>query len=312
MSLYLGIDTSNYTTSVALYDSNSGQAVNSKKLLPVSQGAVGLRQGDAVFHHVQQLAQVFEDAVKQADGQICAVGVSTTPRPVEGSYMPCFSVGKMAAQIVASSLRIPLYELSHQCGHILAALYDTDNMDYLNRPFIAFHFSGGTSECLYAVPNEEKLVDIELEAGSLDLKAGQVIDRVGRMLDIPFPAGMKLDELSHKSKKKWKVRPTFKGADCCLSGIENQCKNLLDKGEKPEDIALFAVESIKVVCDKMAADACRRHPNTPIIFAGGVMSNSIISASLKNKYDCSFAAPALSSDNAVGAALFAYLKDSKK
>ena len=168
MSLYLGIDTSNYTTSVALYDSESGQAVNSKKLLPVSQGAVGLRQGDAVFHHVQQLAQVFEDAVKQADGQICAVGVSTTPRPVEGSYMPCFSVGKMAAQIAASLMHIPLYELSHQCGHILAALHDTGNMDYLNRAFIAFHFSGGTSECLYVVPNEENLVDIELEAGTLD------------------------------------------------------------------------------------------------------------------------------------------------
>lgn len=309
MPLYLGIDTSNYTTSAALYDSDTRRVVNSKKLLPVAKGAVGLRQGDAVFSHVRQLAQVLAEAVGEQGAELAAIGVSVTPRPVEGSYMPCFLVGKLVAQALAVVNNLPLYPLSHQCGHILAALYDTGSLDYLGRPFVAFHFSGGTSECLYVQPDKENLLKISLEASSLDLKAGQLVDRVGNMLGLSFPAGMELDRLAASSQKQYKIRPVFKGADCCLSGVENQCRSLLDKGEAPEDVARFAIQSICAVCDKMAADALERHPGAPLLFAGGVMSSRYISAHMKKKYPCSFASPAFSSDNGVGAAMFAYLKD---
>ena len=100
MSCYLGIDTSNYTTSVCLYDDESGQVVSKRKLLPVKDGELGLRQSDAVFHHVQQMPDLFEESFSDRSGEVKAIGVSFAPRTEKGSYMPCFTVGIEAARIL--------------------------------------------------------------------------------------------------------------------------------------------------------------------------------------------------------------------
>ena len=126
MPCFLGIDTSNYTTSAALYDTVSG-IVQKKKLLPVKSGECGLRQSDAVFHHTQQLPQIIEELLSEFNGSIDAIGVSSKPRDVEGSYMPCFTVGLSAARCLAAAMKLPLYTFSHQCGHIAAAAYSAGN-----------------------------------------------------------------------------------------------------------------------------------------------------------------------------------------
>ena len=88
----LGLDTSNYTTSSALF--GAGTAEDRGRLLTVPEGALGLRQSDALFQHVKRLhlraEQLRADGVM---GKIAAVGASTRPREAEGSYMPCFLVG---------------------------------------------------------------------------------------------------------------------------------------------------------------------------------------------------------------------------
>ena len=148
MSMYLGIDTSNYTTSVCLYDSDSGKVISKRKLLPVKDGELGLRQSDAVFHHIQQLPALFEEAFGNFSDNIKAIGVSYAPRTEKGSYMPCFTVGTTAASILSSVLKVPVYRFSHQQGHIAAALYSVDRLDLLCQKHIAFHVSGGTTEAL--------------------------------------------------------------------------------------------------------------------------------------------------------------------
>ena len=150
MSRILGIDTSNYTTSAALYDTESGEIFQSKMLLPVKPGEKGIRQSDAVFHHTAQLPQVISSLKEKCGGftQICAIGVSTRPRSVEGSYMPCFTVGTGTAHVLSEILGVPLLKFSHQEGHIAAALFSSGRTDLLNGRFIAFHVSGGTTEAL--------------------------------------------------------------------------------------------------------------------------------------------------------------------
>ena len=151
MSLYLGIDTSNYTTSVAVFDDETGEIIQQKKLLPVREGQLGLRQSDAVFHHTAQLHTLFERLAASADTKkIVAVGASARPRPVDGSYMPCFTVGENTAKILAAALQVPFFAFSHQEGHIAAALYGAGRPDLLNKTFIAFHVSGGTTEAVLA------------------------------------------------------------------------------------------------------------------------------------------------------------------
>ena len=199
----LGIDTSNYTTSAALYDTESGIVVQSKKLLPVKKGELGLRQSDAVFHHTKQLPEIFGRLFEEASVIPEAIGVSVRPRNIDGSYMPCFLCGEGLADSLSAVNNIPVYKTSHQVGHILAALYSAGKLDFVNRRFIAFHVSGGTTDCLLVEPDSENVIKITELGTSLDLKAGQAVDRVGLMLGLDFPCGIQLEALAEKSGKKY-------------------------------------------------------------------------------------------------------------
>lgn len=308
MSFFLGIDTSNYTTSTAVFDSNTGKFFQQKKLLPVKPGELGLRQSDAVFHHTAQLHLLFSELVKDIDSKdIAAIGASSRPRPVDGSYMPCFTVGENTAKILSSALKVPLYTFSHQEGHIAAALYDSKSENLFTEKFLAFHVSGGTTEAVIAKGNGYGF-SLDLAAKSLDLNAGQAIDRVGLMLGLRFPCGAELEKLALKNTKKISVRPTLKECDCCLSGLENICRRLLENNESKEYIAAYCIEYIRKTLSLMTDKLLLKYGTMPVLYAGGVMSDSIIQNSFKEKYNAAFAQPSLSSDNAVGVAYLAYRK----
>ena len=166
----IGFDTSNYTTSIAQYNGIIGK--NCSKLLPVKEGELGLRQSDAVFAHIKGLPELsgrlFSDVCA---GDITAVGVSTRPRAVEGSYMPCFMVGYTHAKLLSEALRVPLIEVSHQQGHIAASLFGADRLDLLDQPHLAWHLSGGTTELLLVEP-DGKNVRCKRLGGTTDISAG--------------------------------------------------------------------------------------------------------------------------------------------
>lgn len=310
--MFLGIDTSNYTTSAALYDLSVNEIIQRKKLLPVKEGELGLRQSDAVFAHVKQLGEIFETLINGNKYNIDAIGVSTRPRDIDGSYMPCFLVGEMVSKTLSSVLEIPRYDFSHQQGHIAAALFSAGRLDLINEKFIAFHLSGGTTEALLVTPDENRIIKCEKVAGSADLKAGQAVDRVGVMLGLPFPAGKYLEELALLSTAKFKIKPTMKGSECCLSGIENKCRKMLDSGEKREDIALFCLKSIEAALCGMTDALIAEYGKLPLIYAGGVMSNKIIRKTMEEKYCGIFAMPEFSSDNAAGIAVLASIAARKR
>ncbi|MBQ3299526.1 MAG: peptidase M22 [Ruminococcus sp.] len=306
MSLFLGIDTSNYTTSVALFDSLTGEIAQKKKLLPVREGQLGLRQSDAVFHHTAQLHTLFGELHEGVNPrEISAIGVSTRPRPVDGSYMPCFTVGENTAKILSAVLRVPLFVFSHQEGHIAAALYSAKRDDLFDKDFLAFHVSGGTTEAVIA-KGDGYGFSVDIVAKTLDLNAGQAVDRVGLMLGLRFPCGMELERLAEQNTELIKVRPTLKGCDCCLSGVENRCKKLLDSGKSREYVAAFCIESIRVTLCAMTDAIFEKYGSMPVVYAGGVMSNKIIKNSFEEKYNAVFAEPVFSSDNAAGIAYLCY------
>ena len=190
----IGFDTSNYTTSIACLDGTKG--INISQLLPVREGELGLRQSDAVFHHTKSLPELSGRLFSHTDmTPITAVGVSTRPRAVEGSYMPCFMVGYSHAKLLAEALRVPLVECSHQQGHIAASLWSAERMDLMGREHLAWHLSGGTTELLLVTP-DGKNVKCQCIGGTSDISAGQLIDRTGQLLDLPFPAGILMHCLS--------------------------------------------------------------------------------------------------------------------
>lgn len=305
MSAFLGIDTSNYTTSAALFDSEANTIIQSKKLLPVKAGELGLRQSDAVFAHVKQLGDMVQNVFDEYREEITAIGVSTRPRDIDGSYMPCFLVGEMAANCLGAALKAPVLPFAHQQGHVAAALYSAGRLDLFRERFIAFHLSGGTTEALLVEPSAERIIRCTKIGGSMDLKAGQAVDRVGVMLGLPFPSGKYLEELALKSDRKFKIKPVMKGTECCLSGVENKCRKMLENGEKPEDIALFCLKSVEAALCGMTDATLSEYGKLPLVYAGGVMSNCIIRNTIENKYGGIFAKPEFSSDNAAGIAVLA-------
>lgn len=105
---FLGIDTSNYTTSCALADENGGIIISRKALLPVKQGELGLRQSDAIFAHLKQFPDVYQNVSgKMQEHRIKAVCVSSKPRDGTDSYMPVFLAGKTLGQTIAQTLGVP-------------------------------------------------------------------------------------------------------------------------------------------------------------------------------------------------------------
>lgn len=299
----VGIDTSNYTTSAARYD---GERVleNRKLLLPVKPGEKGLRQSDAVFHHVKQLPQVLEPILEM--GPAGVVGVSITPRSEMGSYMPCFLVGKGFACTLGAAWGVGVKFFSHQQGHIAAALYSAGKLELLDRKFLAFHVSGGTTEALLVQPDPQGMPEVELVAQSLDLKAGQAVDRVGVMLGMGFPCGPELERAALAWDRPVKARAYMKGRDCSLSGVENQCRKLWEEGHPREEVARTCLEMVLAALDAVCAGLLEDFGPLPVVFSGGVCSNSILRERLTEKYGGAFAAPEFSADNGAGAAILAW------
>lgn len=316
---FVGIDTSNYTTSVAVCDIDGRVIANLKAPLTVKSGERGLRQSDAVFAHTKNLPNLMDElSVILKKYEPIAVGVSATPRMAEGSYMPCFLSGIAAAHSFVAAQGLPIYTTAHQNGHVMAALYSSGKTaELLKNRFLAFHVSGGTTEALLVEPRADgKLFDIELVGETEDINAGQAIDRVGVMLGIDFPAGRELEKLAKNyNGRTEKKNITVKNCRCNLSGVENIAKKLYDNGESNEKIAAFTFDFIQRTLSEMASQILQKYGEMPILFAGGVMSNKLMRAELSKRFEAYFAEPEFSADNAAGVALlcrFAYIKDKEQ
>lgn len=310
--VFLGIDTSNYTTSCAVADANGRIIANIKVPLPVKAGERGLRQSDALFAHIRNMPECMSrikgvlDPMLSDGARIAAIGYSAKPRNVEGSYMPCFLAGVACAEAmgaVASGAR--LIPLSHQEGHVRAAIYSSGHDEILKAPFGAFHVSGGTTDLLYCRANGSSM-EIEHVGGSRDINAGQAIDRTGVLMGLRFPAGKELERISLEYDGEIKgVSVCVNGMDCNLSGLENKASDIYKKTQNMAYTGAYVFEFISKTLIKMTEAFLEKYGDIPIIYAGGVMSNAYIKKRLSSIGNTYFSEPEFSSDNAAGIALMA-------
>ncbi len=299
----LGLDTSNYTTSIACFDGRDG--VNCSKLLPVKAGELGLRQSDAVFAHIKGLPELSGRLFSHVRAEeITAVGVSTRPRAVEGSYMPCFLVGYSHAKMLAELLKVPLFEVSHQQGHVAAALWSAGHLELMDEPHLAWHLSGGTTELLLVEP-EGKNVKCTKIGGTTDISAGQLIDRTGQLLQLPFPSGKHLDALSQDAVGKETFKVKCPGLEFSLSGVQNKVQQFHEKNGIPAETAAYALRCVSSAVLQATKNAQKAYPCLRVVFSGGVASNSMLRQVLA-PLDPIFAQPQYSTDNAIGTAILAY------
>ena len=302
----LGLDTSNYTTSAAVFDGEEGR--NQGRLLEVRPGELGLRQSDALFQHVKHLPEVVEALLgEEGLGTVQAVGASTRPRAVEGSYMPCFLAGASQGQVLSQVLGVPFYAFSHQQGHLAAAAWSAGRLDLLDRPFLAWHLSGGTTELLRVEPGEDGVaVRAEILGGTSDISAGQLIDRTGVLLGLSFPAGKEVEKLSRQAQKREYYKVKVNGLTFSLSGMENKVRQMVQRGEEPAEIAWFAQETVCRVVQACTKAAMEQYPGLPVLCSGGVASNGRLKELLRQNCGALFAQPQFSTDNAMGTAILTW------
>ena len=296
MSLYLGIDTSNYTTSVAICgDKNE----NLRKIMELPQGERGIRQSDGVFVHLKELPVLFEKLSVDMNG-IKAVGVSVKPRNQEGSYMPVFVAGESFSRVIAKTLGVPLFETSHQDGHIMAGIISCGAEELMEEEFTAVHLSGGTTEIL-SCRYENGSFNPKIIGGTKDISAGQLLDRLGVKLGMKFPAGAELDEISRKTDRFIKLKIAQKDGFINFSGMETRLSGMADS----EDKAVLARSALIFVA-KSINEALLSLKSEKVLFVGGVASNTILRDIFsKESYKAYFASRELSGDNAVGVAKIA-------
>ena len=303
MNAVIGIDTSNYTTSIAFYDGIGGE--NCSKLLPVKQGELGLRQSDAVFAHIKSLPELSGRLFSHIQkANITAVGVSTRPRAVEGSYMPCFLVGYSHARLLADALNVPLVEVSHQQGHVAASLWSAGHMELLSQPHLAWHLSGGTTELLMVEPVGKNVACTKI-GGTSDISAGQLIDRTGQLLQLPFPSGKHLDILSQQAAGADLFRVKCADMTFSLSGVQNKVQQYHEKNGIPAETAAYALRCVAFAVFQATKQALQRYPGLPVVFSGGVASNTMLRQTLE-PLNPIFAQPQYSTDNAMGVAVLAH------
>lgn len=308
--LVLGVDTSNYTTSLAIIDKKGMILIDSRVSLFVKHGERGLRQSQALFQHMENLPDMVLDLFNRFNRErIGAVAASGKPRPVEGSYMPVFKAGVNYGKIMAASLGVPFFEFSHQEGHLEAIRHDSCISD--TSEFVAYHLSGGTTEILHIDKDTYRII-----GGSRDLAFGQVLDRVGVSLGFQFPAGSELDKIAVKIRERMyslnnkalrlKKIP-IDGFEINLSGLETQCQREILKGAEP-DILIYELFSIIADClCRLTEKIISQTGCSNVLYTGGVSASNFVRDQIEHYFSGQpvrviFGNPSLSSDNAVGIA----------
>lgn len=314
----LGIDTSNYKTSIALVDEDDKLVYSRSEFLDVKKGSLGLRQQTAFFMHNSKLPIFIDEAIKYSNYKIGKIGVSKIPRNMPDSYMPVFMAGYNIARVLSSALNIPIYEYSHQEGHIEASVHNY--IDSISFPSAIMHLSGGTSEVLKfsLYKNEENILhyDTKIIGGSKDISIGQLFDRIGVNLNFNFPSGKYLDEyaLNHiniledvdirKEKLSYiKLNDGFFN----LSGLETQMKKTLDIKNIP---LLFYL--ITDLLYRISEEIYNKIGIRQIYMCGGVSESNFIRYMMRQMIEIDnspfkviFPEKGLSGDNAIGVAWLA-------
>ncbi|MGF7185815.1 N6-L-threonylcarbamoyladenine synthase [Desulfitispora alkaliphila] len=316
--MFLGIDTSCYTTSMAVVDREGNIICDHRKVLDVEKGQRGLQQSNAVFQHIKNIPIITEKLFSEVDSKnIQALAISYKPRPVKESYMPVFAAGINSGEVIANTLGIKAYQTTHQEGHLMAGFYP--NKPFVESTFLAIHLSGGTSEVLKVkYSNQTCSFHEEIIGGSLDLHGGQFVDRVGVALGLEFPCGKKLEEISRKSfEEKVKLTPWVKDCNFSFSGPESQAQRAINNGAKPEDVAMAVQKCIASTILKIIVNSVQETGITNILIVGGVAANQflrykIMQYATRESIKVHFGMGKYCTDNGVGVALIAKEKALKK
>lgn len=305
---FLGIDTSCYTTSVAVIGIDGELIAEARKILDVKEGRCGLQQSEMVFQHTRNLPNLLAQVFEGRDIKLLGAAVSGFPRPIEGSYMPAFLAGVSAAKAVALVNKLPLHIISHQENHMEAGIWSAKGPE-CDR-FLMLHASGGTTDLLLCSKNTENRYDITQIGGSIDLHAGQFIDRIGVALGMHFPAGRELEQFAATAETMIEIPVSVRKTDISLSGPATAALRKLESCSDKAALALGVEYALAESFVRMIRNGAALHHINNVLLVGGVSSNKfirehVITKLAKRNIRVWIPDARFSCDNASGCAAFA-------
>ena len=299
--VYLGIDTSCYTTSLFFMDRQGEKVAEARRILKVKPGGCGLQQSEMLYQHIRNLPELMEEAAQGHEFSLLGIGVSAKPRPREDSYMPAFLAGQGFARSLAALYHIPLWQISHQENHLEAAMWSAKGPE-ADR-FLFLHASGGTTDLLLAEKmagvaaekNVNEAATTEYKSGegaaatknkkvagnytlkeigcSLDLHAGQFVDRVGVALGLGFPAGPALEQLAAQHTEILEIPVSVHKTEVSFSGPCTKVLRMIEQGnfageEKDSDITQVIATTEQAAATVQTATVTQQHYSAANIAAG--------------------------------------------
>jgi len=233
-------------------------------------------------HHVEYITLIMEESLKEAGvsyDDLDAIAVTEGPGLV-GALL----IGVNAAKAVAYAHDLPLIPVNHIAGHI----YANQLIEPLNFPLLALVVSGGHTELVYM----EEDGSYEIIGETRDDAAGEAYDKIGRVLNLPYPGGKHIDEMAHKGEDTFKFpRPMIHedNFDFSFSGLKSSFINTVHNAEqRGEDLdrndlaASFQASVVEVLVNKTIRAAKKKNVRQ-IVLAGGVAANSGLREEMKNR-----------------------------
>ncbi len=205
---------------------------------------------------------------------MAAIGVSGYPRPLMGSYMPAFLAGLGAARSLAALTGVKLEIISHQENHLEAGVWSAGGP--AARRFLLLHASGGTTDLLLAELQDNGRYRITQVGGSMDLHAGQFVDRIGVALGLQFPAGPALERLAATAAEKAELPVSVRRLQVSLSGPCTAALRALRKGVDSAALALGVEYVLAETFARLLRNGAEACVVQDALLVGGVGSNDYI------------------------------------
>jgi len=277
--LILGIETSCDETAAAVVD---GEGLVLSNVIS-SQVPIHARYGGVVpelasRNHLMSMIPVIRRALDEAGTELDGIDrVAVTRGP---GLIGALMVGVQAAKSIASSRRLPLVPVHHTEAHINAVFLQGGDMaesppDF---PYLALAVSGGHSS-IYVVRGISRYRRL---GTTLDDAAGEAFDKVARLMGLPYPGGVSIQELARKGDRQRFTLPRGlrrKGdLDFSFSGLKTATRTLLESLGEPDDVtrADLAAGFQEAVVDSLVTKtlaAASREGVRDVVVAGGVAAN---------------------------------------
>ena len=255
----LGIEGTAHTIGVGIVDEGCNILANVSKMVDGSKG--GIHPREAANHHAENVVPLMHESISKSNIDYKDIGlVAFSQGPGLG---PCLRTAATAARALALSLQVPIMGVNHCVAHLEIGRKVTGCRD----PTLLYASGGNTQVIAYSGGRYRVFGE------TLDVGIGNMIDKFGRGVGLPFPSGPRLEKLAKEGGELIDLPYSVKGMDVAFSGILTAALQLHSKGRRLEDLCFSLQETCFAMLVEVTERAMAHVEKDEVLLGGGVVQN---------------------------------------